>query len=269
MEVLAMSEKFSDQEELPFPKLIRISMTNPYATDSSGDEDDHIFEQWRVKKYVNEINVQPSSKARMMPLNGNKMTTRNSPCAVDSKLKSMKKKKKSLEDSVRKFRGVWKRRWGRWAVEIMDPATRQRLWLGTYDTSEEAAMVYDNATIKLRGAGAITNFVLPTVLENPPPTNVTSMSDHHPNRKSLKLILADAPPLDYQSFDSIQLDDEVASFNMHHDFRSINPKQFDDCGITPIPPDFIPQSGCGSPSTLKIDNYFEDISDSTLDLWFS
>ncbi|XP_024965383.1 ethylene-responsive transcription factor CRF3-like [Cynara cardunculus var. scolymus] len=263
-----MSEKFSDQEELPFPKLIRISMIDPYATDSSEDEDDHIFERWRVKKFVNEINIQPSSKARTMPLNGNMTTTRNNPCAGDSKQKAMKNKKSS-EDNVRKFRGVWKRRWGRWAAEIMDPATRQRLWLGTYDTLEEAAMVSDNVVIKLHGVGAITNFVLPTVLENPPPTNVTSMSDHHPNRKSLKLPLVDAPPLDYQSFDSIQLDDEVASFNMHHDFGSINPKQFGDFGITPIAPDFISETGCGSPSTLKIDNYFEDISDSTLDLWFS
>ncbi|XP_024974814.1 ethylene-responsive transcription factor CRF3-like [Cynara cardunculus var. scolymus] len=268
MEVPAMSEKFSDQEELPFPKLIRISMIDPYATDSLGDEDDHIFGRWHVKKYVNEINIQPSGKATMMPLNGNMTTTRNSPCDVDSKQKAMKKKK-SPEGNVRKFRGVRKRRWGRWAAEIMDPATRQRLWLGTYDTPEENAMVYDNASIKLRGVGAITNFVMPTVLENPPPTNVTSMSDHHPNRKSLKIPLVDAPPLDYQSFDSIQLGDEVASFNMHHDFGSINLKQFDDFGITPIAHDFIPQTGCGSPSTLKIDNYFEDISDSTLDLWFS
>ncbi|XP_024958963.1 ethylene-responsive transcription factor CRF1-like [Cynara cardunculus var. scolymus] len=151
----------------------------------------------------------------------------------------------------------------------MDSATRQQLWLGTYDTSEEAAMVYDNVAIKLHGAAAITNFVFPTVLENPPPTNVTSMSDHHPNRKSLKLPLADAPSLDYQSFGSIQIDDEVASFNMHHDFRSINSKQFDDFGIAPIAFDFISETGCGSSSTLKIDNYFEDISDRTLDLWFS
>ncbi|XP_024972678.1 pathogenesis-related genes transcriptional activator PTI6-like [Cynara cardunculus var. scolymus] len=125
---------------------------------------------------------------------------------------------------------------------------QRRLWIrlhasgcgwGTYDTLEEAARVYDNASIKLCGAGAITNFVMPTVLENPPPTNVTSMSDHHPNQKSLKLPPTDAPPLDYQSFDSIQLVDEVASFNMHHDFRSINPKQFDDFGITPIAHNFI------------------------------
>ncbi|XP_024964297.1 uncharacterized protein LOC112504578 [Cynara cardunculus var. scolymus] len=106
---------------------------------------------------------------------------------------------------------------------------------------------------------------MPTVLENPPPTNVTSMSDHHPNRKSLKLPFVDAPPLDYQSFDSIQLGDEVASFNMYHDFGSINPNQFDDFGITRIAHNFIPEIGRGSPSTLKIDNYFEDISDSTLD----
>ncbi|XP_024963577.1 pathogenesis-related genes transcriptional activator PTI6-like [Cynara cardunculus var. scolymus] len=249
MEVPAMSEKFSDQEESPCPRHIRISMTDPYATDSLRDEDDDHFGRWHVKKYVNEINIQTSCKTTMMLVNGKMTTTRNSPFALESKQKALKKKR-SPAGNVRKFRGVRKRRWGRWAAKIMDPATHQRLWLGTYDS-------------------AVTNFVMPTVLENPPLENVTSISDHHPNLKSFKLPLTDAPPLDYQSFDSIQLGDEVAFFNMHHDFGSIDPNQFDDFGTIPIVHNFVPDIGRGSPSTLQIDNYFEDISYSTLDSWFS
>ncbi|KAI8571584.1 hypothetical protein RHMOL_Rhmol01G0131400 [Rhododendron molle] len=41
----------------------------------------------------------------------------------------------------------------------MDQARRIRLWLGTYDTVDEAAVVYDNAVIKLCGPDALTNFV--------------------------------------------------------------------------------------------------------------
>ncbi|CAK9319029.1 unnamed protein product [Citrullus colocynthis] len=68
---------------------------------------------------------------------------------------------------ARRFVGVRQRPSGRWVAEIKDSSQRVRLWLGTYDTPEEAARAYDEAAIALRGENARTNFVSPATGRSP------------------------------------------------------------------------------------------------------
>ncbi|XP_004489691.1 ethylene-responsive transcription factor ERN2-like [Cicer arietinum] len=81
----------------------------------------------------------------------------------DNKFKGRIKK----YETKNKFVGVRQRPSGRYVAEIKDTTQNIRMWLGTFETAEEAARAYDEAATLLRGSNTRTNFVTRVSLDSP------------------------------------------------------------------------------------------------------
>lgn len=174
------------EQNLNNKRKIRIVYSDPYATDYSSEDDDKFSSNDKkldgCKRFVKEILV-PSMPTKLCAQNSSQQCVSNENIKVSPKPLASRRKRKS--SSI--YKGVQRRKWGKYVAEIRDPIRGGRVWLGTFATEIEAAMAYERKKnefereLAMRERDELALKHSKEVLSHPSPSSVLASLDNYIN----------------------------------------------------------------------------------------
>ncbi|PWA38176.1 pathogenesis-related transcriptional activator PTI6 [Artemisia annua] len=142
------------------PKAIK---TDPYATDSSSSDDENLKSvKKRVKKHVTEIKLTRKRTGTSTSEKKYRGVYRKASGKWVAQIRTLVDTTNKRDE---KYLGLRRRPNGKWGAQIWDPLKRERVWLGTHDTAQEAAVVYDEAALRIQGTHASTDMLIDVEVE--------------------------------------------------------------------------------------------------------